>query len=75
MAARITGHTSFAPRATPSLPRPAAIWQWLVRMHRVTSTRKLLAEMDARMLSDIGISRGEARREMDRAPWDFDSRR
>lgn len=37
-------------------------------------TRRDLAEMDDRMLRDIGISRAEALHEADRAPWDLATR-
>ena len=38
-------------------------------------SRHILAELDARLLKDIGISRGEAQAEIARAPWDFEPRR
>ena len=34
-------------------------------------TRRLLAQMDERMLLDIGISRAQARAEAARWPWDL----
>ncbi|BDG71217.1 DUF1127 domain-containing protein [Roseomonas fluvialis] len=51
---------------------------WLVPLHRVLQaieTRRQLAEMDRRMLADIGISRSEALEEARRAPWDLAPRR
>jgi uncharacterized protein YjiS (DUF1127 family) len=52
--------------------RPAAGWLgWLAAMMQAIGTRRQLAEMDDRMLKDIGIGRAEARREADRAPWDI----
>jgi uncharacterized protein YjiS (DUF1127 family) len=51
---------------------PAAGWlAWLAEMLRCVTTRRHLAEMDARMLKDIGISRAEAFEEANRAPWDI----
>jgi uncharacterized protein YjiS (DUF1127 family) len=38
-------------------------------------TRRMLAELDPRLLKDIGISRGEAQAEIARAPWHVGSRR
>ncbi len=35
--------------------------------------RRCLARMDERMLSDIGISPGQAQHEMARLPWDISS--
>jgi uncharacterized protein YjiS (DUF1127 family) len=37
---------------------------------RTIMTRRGLAEMDARMLSDIGVSRADAARECSRTFWD-----
>ncbi len=45
-------------------------WAALAEMRRARRTRRLLAEMDDRMLADIGIGRGEAVMEASRAPWD-----
>lgn len=38
-------------------------------------TRRELAELDERMLADIGITRAAVLAEMDRFPWDGSSRR
>ncbi|WP_439599045.1 DUF1127 domain-containing protein [Falsiroseomonas sp.] len=52
--------------------RPASGWlDWLALMLRYVTTRQQLAEMDDRMLRDIGLSRGQALREAGRAPWDI----
>lgn len=42
----------------------------LGRLVETARTRRHLAEMDARMLADIGISRAEARDEASRRFWD-----
>ncbi len=49
-------------------------WIALGEMAHARRTRRLLAEMDDRMLADIGIGRGEALMEASRAPWDLGSR-
>jgi hypothetical protein len=50
---------------------PAAdVGGWFRRALRAVITRRHLAEMDDRMLADIGISRADALRESGRAPWD-----
>jgi uncharacterized protein YjiS (DUF1127 family) len=41
------------------------------RMAEAIETRRQLAGMDDRMLSDIGISRADALAEYERAPWDL----
>ncbi len=46
-------------------------WAVLMEMRRAHRTRRLLAEMDDRLLSDIGIGRGDALMEASRAPWDI----
>jgi uncharacterized protein YjiS (DUF1127 family) len=51
---------------------------WFARLSRalqVIESRRHLAEMDRRMLADIGISRSEALEEAARAPWDLRPRR
>jgi uncharacterized protein YjiS (DUF1127 family) len=47
----------------------------LALMADVWRTRHVLADMDPRLLKDIGISRGEAQTEVNRAVWDFELRR
>ncbi|MGK7870088.1 DUF1127 domain-containing protein [Falsiroseomonas sp. E2-1-a20] len=44
---------------------------WLAVTLRVVTTRRQLAQMDDRMLKDIGITRSEALLESERAPWDI----
>ncbi|MBR0661425.1 DUF1127 domain-containing protein [Neoroseomonas oryzicola] len=44
---------------------------WLRRVLQAAESRRHLAEMDRRMLSDIGITRSEALEEAARAPWDL----
>lgn len=44
-------------------------------MWRAAETRRQLAQLDARMLADIGLGRAEALAEADRAPWDLAKRR
>ncbi len=46
------------------------VWATLLEMRRAHRTRRLLAEMDDRMLADIGVGRGDALMEASRAPWD-----
>lgn len=48
---------------------------WLRRLQQAAESRRQLAQMDARMLADIGISRAEALEEAARAPWDLSPRR
>jgi len=50
-------------------------WNALAAMSRARRTRRMLGEMDDRMLADIGIGRGDALMEASRAPWDISSRR
>jgi len=52
----------------PSLPR--RVWDGVQQALVVHRTRHLLAVMDDRMLSDIGVSRAEAGYEADRPIWD-----
>lgn len=52
-----------------------AWFTWLRRVLEAIETRRHLAEMDRRMLADIGISRSEALEEAARAPWDLMPRR
>jgi len=47
----------------------------LVEMRRTIEGRRAIAQMDARMLADIGMSRADAQEEMRRKPWDTMPRR
>lgn len=51
-------------------PFARAVWQWLVQAKRLRDTRRQLAEMDDRMLADIGVSRAAAQFEAARPAWD-----
>jgi len=55
--------------------RRAGWFDWLSRVLKAVESRRLLAEMDSRMLADIGITRAEALEEAARAPWDLTPRR
>jgi uncharacterized protein YjiS (DUF1127 family) len=61
-------HTSRPYPAVPRLPS-------LLSMLRAIQTRRQLAQMDDRMLRDIGLSRADALAEAGRAPWDLGRRR
>lgn len=69
-------------RSIPIFPAARSVavrgHDWLLELGRVLraiETRRQLAEMDPRMLADIGISRSEALEEARRAPWDLAPRR
>jgi uncharacterized protein YjiS (DUF1127 family) len=47
---------------------------FFARMIEVRRTRGILAELDSRLLKDIGVSRSEAQQEVARAAWDFEPR-
>ena len=73
-----------ATRTLPALPaaRPLAArnilhqaWTMTVTMVRARQTRQLLAEMDDRMLADVGASRSDAMMEGARPFWVVSSRR
>ena len=49
------------------------VWEAVGTMARARTTRLLLAEMEPRMLADIGISHGQAHREASRPFWDVDT--
>ncbi len=75
MAARSTlTQVRYVHQATRRTPLRQA-WTALAEMARARRTRRLLGEMDDRMLADIGIGRGDALMEASRAPWDVGSRR
>ncbi|HTQ72306.1 MAG TPA: DUF1127 domain-containing protein [Acidocella sp.] len=63
--------TGFRPVSLPSLTRGLRhLWASLAQMHRMTEGRRSIAQMDARMLADIGLSRADAGEEVRRKPWD-----
>jgi len=64
---------SFGLLACPA-PAPKAPRLGFRAMFRALQTRRQLAEMDDRMLRDIGISRVDALQEADRLPWDLSSK-
>lgn len=74
MASRIT--LAFAPTAGFA-PRSALLRAWAAAsmMLQARSTRRMLAEMEPRMLADIGASRSDAQMEAARPFWDVASRR
>jgi uncharacterized protein YjiS (DUF1127 family) len=51
--------------------RRMPIRQYLALMLEARRTRRLLQELDARQLRDIGVSRADAESEINRALWDF----
>jgi uncharacterized protein YjiS (DUF1127 family) len=54
---------------------PAAGWlAFVATMLRTAITRRHLAQMDDRMLKDIGLTRSEALEEARRKPWDIGPR-
>ncbi len=60
------------PRTAIRFPRGLA--RRVALMWEAARTRRILAELDARQLKDIGISRSEAEAEAARAPWDIGPR-
>ncbi len=58
----------YAPQTRPSLA--GRTWAWLVLVKRTQDSRRALAQMDARMLADIGVSRATAQSEAARPAWD-----
>ncbi len=68
-------HRRFAAARGRAAGQPATGWlRWLAAMLRAIETRHRLAQMDDRMLKDIGITRSEALEEANRAPWDVGPR-
>lgn len=54
--------------------RPSLFGLVRTALHAAASRRQL-AQLDDRMLADIGLGRAEAIAEADRAPWDLAPRR
>ena len=72
----MTTRTLPASRTLQTVAAHGPTWlAWLRRALEAIETRRYLAEMDRRMLADIGISRSEALEEAARAPWDLMPRR
>ena len=60
----------------PALRRVIADAAFTLRaMLRARATRRLLSEMDDRLLADIGVGRGDALHEARRPMWDLAQRR
>lgn len=67
--------TSLATRYATARPaRATGLWAAVQLMWQAHRTRTALAELDPRMLRDIGLTEGQALREADRAPWDIAQR-
>ncbi len=65
----VPAQVHYLPTRSAGAPRQG-VWTWLRLMARARHTRRLLAEMDDRMLSDIGVSRADAHMEASRPAWD-----
>lgn len=68
MATRTIPFLSATPR--PTQAGPMALWGAVSAMIQARRTRQQLAEMEPRMLADIGLSRSDAQLEAGRAFWD-----
>ena len=68
-----SAYTRPAVARTPFGARQA--WSLVCAMLQARRTRRILAEMDAHQLADIGASRGEAQFEAARPFWDLVPRR
>ena len=66
----------FSSAGRPSLARllsPAVIGDYLVRLRHSHRERQSLAELDSRLLRDIGLEPGAAAREIERPFWALSS--
>lgn len=64
--------TSSRPSLRGTIAGAVAVLQ---EMLRARATRRLLGDMDDRLLSDIGVGRGDALDEASRPMWDLAQRR
>ena len=55
---------------TPARPNRLGLFSWLSALNALFRARKTLAEMDERMLDDIGVAQEEALKEAGRPFWD-----
>lgn len=58
------------PRYTTTRPAATGLWTTILRMIALRRQRRQLAELDAHLLDDIGVSRDEALTEAARPVWD-----
>lgn len=72
MATQTVTARAFAP-ARPHLGF-GAVWAMAAAMLRARQGRRILSEMDARLLADIGTSRADAQTEAARPFWDIAAR-
>jgi uncharacterized protein YjiS (DUF1127 family) len=70
----MSAHTRPLPSFSWQRPRVGALAAGFRRAWRVVTTRQALAELDDRMLRDIGLTRAEVLAELNRAPWDGERR-
>lgn len=54
-----------------SLTRQASFKTFLSKAHDIFRQRHQLRKLDDRLLADIGVTRAQALREVERAPWDI----
>jgi uncharacterized protein YjiS (DUF1127 family) len=71
MSARITPSlTAPAGFGAPAAPARETLWAVLRRVWVTVTTRNQLAELDERLLHDLGLTKADVTREISRAPWD-----
>jgi uncharacterized protein YjiS (DUF1127 family) len=66
-------HSVFAPHVPwhCGALSPHRVWALAARMLQARRTRRLLVDMDSRLLADIGTSRADAATEANRPFWDL----